>query len=218
VWHEFPQEPLALGLDTQFLLGPSLMICPVLKEALTSRECYFPKGIWYEGFDLRIRPGSWLEGTGAQLTLHLPLNRTGVFFRGGSIIIGQDVGRNSEQSRLLPMTVHVFLDQDEKAEGQLYLDDGSSIDPVETEAYSLATMEFHDHTLSYKLSKNVFSSGTTVRNVWVAGLHQPTSGVLVDGTDWETWQEVEENGSYYVHLTELPLTVDTEFSVVLIPK
>ena len=57
VWHEFPQEPLALGLDTQFLLGPSLMICPILKEALTSRECYFPKGIWYEGFDLRSRPG-----------------------------------------------------------------------------------------------------------------------------------------------------------------
>ena len=57
VWHEFPQEPLALGLDTQFLLGPSLMICPILQEALTSRECYFPKGIWYEGFDLQSRPG-----------------------------------------------------------------------------------------------------------------------------------------------------------------
>ena len=58
VWHEFPQDSFALGLDTQFLLGSSLMVCPVLKEALTSRECYFPKGIWYEGFDLRSRPGN----------------------------------------------------------------------------------------------------------------------------------------------------------------
>ena len=69
VWHEFPQDSFALGLDTQFLLGSSLMICPVLKEALTSRECYFPKGIWYEGFDLRSRPGEensdifWCIGT-----------------------------------------------------------------------------------------------------------------------------------------------------------
>ena len=52
----------------------------------------------------------------------------------------------------------------------------------------------------------------------MAGLQQPTLGVLVDGMDWETWQEVEENGSYYVHLTELTLTADTEFSVVLTPK
>ena len=72
-------------------------------------------------------PGSWLEGTGAEVTLQLPLNKTGVFFRGGSIVFGQDVERNSEQSRLLPMTVNVFLDEEEKADGQLYMDDGSSI-------------------------------------------------------------------------------------------
>ena len=35
--------------------------------------------------------------------------------------------RNTEQSRSLPMTIHVFLDRDEKAFGQLYMDDGSSI-------------------------------------------------------------------------------------------
>ena len=43
------------------------------------------------------------------------------------VIVGQDVERNTEQSRLLPMTIHVFLDRDEKAFGQLYIDDGSSI-------------------------------------------------------------------------------------------
>ena len=104
-------------------------------------------------------------------------------------------------------------------QGLFYILPPSNVsDPVENEAYSMTTMEFHDHTLSYRLSKNGFSSGTTVRNIWVAGLHQPTLGVLVDGMDWETWQEIEENGSYYVHLTELTLTVDTEFSVVLTPK
>ena len=91
-------------------------------------------------------------------------------------------------------------------------------DPLENEAFSLATMEFHERSLTYRLSNNGYSSGTTVRNVWVAGLHQPTLGVLVDGMDWQTWQEVEENGSYYVHVAELTLTVDTEFSIVLTPQ
>ena len=91
-------------------------------------------------------------------------------------------------------------------------------DPLENEAYSLATMEFLDRRLTYQFSKNGFSSGTAVRDVWVAGFQQPTTGVLVDGADWETWQEVEENGSYYVHLTDLTLTVDTEFSIVFIQK
>ena len=91
-------------------------------------------------------------------------------------------------------------------------------DPLENEAYSLATMEILDRRLTYRFSKNGFSSGATLRDVWVAGFHQQTSGVLVDGTDWETWQEVEENGSYYVHLTDLALTVDTEFSIVFTPK
>ena len=61
VWHEFPQEKNTLGLDTQFLLGSGLMVCPILKEALISRECYFPEGIWYEGFDLRRRPGERIK-------------------------------------------------------------------------------------------------------------------------------------------------------------
>merc|ERR1711974_517623 len=116
-------------MGTQFLLGPSLMICPILREALTSRECYFPKGIWYEGFDLRSRPGSWLEGTGAEVTLQLP------------------------------MTVHVFLDEEEKAEGQLYMDDGYSIDHLENEAFSLATTEFHERSLTFRLFIKGYSSG-----------------------------------------------------------
>ena len=74
-------------------------------------------------------------------------------------------------------------------------------------------MEFLDRRLTFRFSKNGFSSGTRVKDVWVAGLHQPTLGVLVDEAEWETWQEVEENGSYYVHLTDLTLTVDTEFSI-----
>jgi alpha-glucosidase (family GH31 glycosyl hydrolase) len=86
VWHEFPREPATLDLDTQFLLGPGLMICPVLEEAAVGRDCYFPTGIWYEGYDLeRTGPGGWLEGRAEEHAVALPLDRTGVFFRPGPV-------------------------------------------------------------------------------------------------------------------------------------
>ena len=100
-------------------------------------------------------PGSWLEGNDAEVTLQLPLNRTGVFFRGGSIIVGQDVERNSEHSRLLPITFHVFLDQDERAEGDLYMDDGSSIG--ETLVIISARSSLRYSSLGHKYIRQLFS-------------------------------------------------------------
>ena len=55
-----------------------------------------------------------------------------------------------------------------------------------------------------------------MKNVWVAGLRQSTSEVLVDGSIWQDWQEFEEGGFFYLHITNLTLIADVEFSIALI--
>ena len=55
-----------------------------------------------------------------------------------------------------------------------------------------------------------------MKNVWVAGLRQSTSEVLVEGSIWQDWQEFEEGGLFYLHITNLALCVDAEFSIALI--
>ena len=47
VWAEFPREAAARECDTQLLLGPSILTCPVLEPAAVSRQCYLPGDLWY---------------------------------------------------------------------------------------------------------------------------------------------------------------------------
>lgn len=67
VWHSYPRETSALGLDTQFLLGPDILLCPVLLEGADSRSCYIPPGLWYEGYGLRSQPGGLRRSEGSRL-------------------------------------------------------------------------------------------------------------------------------------------------------
>ena len=226
VWHEFPREVPALGLDTQFLLGGSLLVCPVLAEGQDTRACYLPKALWYEGFGLRTGPGEWLEGTGAEVTLHLPLNTTGVFLRGGAILPTQRTATNTARARLLPIHLHVFLDDQEEAQGHLYLDDGASIgdpcpfnkympDPILNEAYTMAEMSFEELRLTYSLAVHHFTSGVEVEEVWVVGLRREVTAVMVNEEEWGAWEVEEVGGRFYLHVTQLHTSVDGMFTIQL---
>ena len=44
---EFPDEPNVDTIDDQYMLGPDLLVAPVLTAGATSRYVYFPKGRWW---------------------------------------------------------------------------------------------------------------------------------------------------------------------------
>jgi alpha-D-xyloside xylohydrolase len=54
-WHgrcsSFPDFAPFYGLSTQFLLGKSVMVSPVLEKGATSVCAMFPPGTWYNLFD-----------------------------------------------------------------------------------------------------------------------------------------------------------------------
>jgi len=49
-------EPRAYTETTEYLLGPDLLVAPVLQAGATSREVYFPKGEWVSFRDLNGAP------------------------------------------------------------------------------------------------------------------------------------------------------------------
>ena len=77
---DFPDDPEVRDLSDQWLLGPSLMPCPVYEYKARSRSVYFPEGGWYDFYT-----GAYIPG-GQRLTVDAPYERMPLYVRAGSII------------------------------------------------------------------------------------------------------------------------------------
>ena len=56
LWLAYPGDPQAAAQDQQWLLGPRVLVAPVIEEGATSREVYFPAGCWrHPETKLRVR-------------------------------------------------------------------------------------------------------------------------------------------------------------------
>ena len=76
---DFPDDPAAWTTDDQFLLGPDLLIAPVLTAGATSRTVYLPAGAsWTDAATGETRPG------GTTVEAPAPLDRIPVFVRDGA--------------------------------------------------------------------------------------------------------------------------------------
>jgi alpha-glucosidase (family GH31 glycosyl hydrolase) len=82
LWLAYPHDPGAAAQDQEWLLGPKVLVAPVVDQGVVSREVYFPRGCWREPeTGLRVRgPGSRSVG--------VPLDRLAYFFRCGSDPLG----------------------------------------------------------------------------------------------------------------------------------
>jgi alpha-D-xyloside xylohydrolase len=78
---EFPKEPRIDTIDDQYLLGPDLLVAPVMQPGARSRVIYLPKGQWWS-FD---RPGVVLTGPGYR-EVEAPLERVPLYVRAGALI------------------------------------------------------------------------------------------------------------------------------------
>jgi sulfoquinovosidase len=74
------RDPEVARVSDQFLLGPYLLVAPVLAEGATTRQVYLPRGDWYD-----YRTGVAHRG-GATITVAAPLTEVPVFAPAGAII------------------------------------------------------------------------------------------------------------------------------------
>uniref|UniRef100_A0A8C3HYM0 Maltase n=1 Tax=Chrysemys picta bellii TaxID=8478 RepID=A0A8C3HYM0_CHRPI len=132
VLHEFVEDKETWDVYKQFMWGPALLISPVLENA-TSVLAYIPNARWYDYYTEQI------AFKGQFHNLSAPLEHINLHIRGGYIIPWQDPANNTFYSRQNSMGLTVALDDNGSAQGQLYWDDGNSIDAYEQGAYLLET-------------------------------------------------------------------------------
>lgn len=96
---EFPDDESLKAVDNQFMLGPSILITPVLVPLATTVQGVFPgTEPWYDWYTYKqvdVQPGK-------NKTLDAPLVHIPVHVRGGSIIPSQQPGNTTKTTRMNP--------------------------------------------------------------------------------------------------------------------
>ena len=115
---DFPQDATAAVIDDAFMLGPDVLVAPVLEEGATQRSIYLPvnQGGWYGWHDGQHHPG------GTVVTVEAPLGRLPLFLRAGALIPFGDA------TRIAPCREILICGDADGAKGELYEDDGETTD------------------------------------------------------------------------------------------
>ncbi len=116
---EFPDDERAAAIDDEFLFGPGLLVAPVLREGVTEREVYLPKGDWFDYWTGRRFAG------GGTIRAAVTLDSFPLFVRGGAFIFRQPVVQCTDEMPGKPLRVLVAPARD--SESSLYEDDGATL-------------------------------------------------------------------------------------------
>jgi alpha-glucosidase len=116
----FQDDPNTATLDDQFMIGDALLCAPILRPGARAREVYLPAGRWYDFWT-----AAPLEG-GRLLTVDAPLDHVPLFVRGGSILPSTIAMNHVGEKPWNPLRFDVYPDEQGRAAGSLYEDDGLS--------------------------------------------------------------------------------------------
>lgn len=175
---EFPDDPSLRAVETQFMSGPALLVTPVLIPNVETVQGVFPGvgsgTIWYDWYTFQKVNAS----PGQNVTLSAPIVHQPIHIRGGYIIPLQKAGNTTATSRKNPWSLIVALDGRGQAQGELYLDDGVSLNPTATKEVALA---FANNTFTAHVSGS-YQDSNPLANVTIAGLQaQPKSISVTSG-------------------------------------
>ena len=135
-----PKAPTFEYLDTEFLLGPDLLVAPPpFGEMAGDYAVLYPPGPWYDFWTgEKMPPQAFappiaevaLAGPGASFPgprpIHPPLETLPVYVRGGSILPLQPLIQDTDETPGGPLELRVYPGP--QCGGALYLDDGHTFD------------------------------------------------------------------------------------------
>ncbi|XP_011686550.1 PREDICTED: lysosomal alpha-glucosidase-like isoform X1 [Wasmannia auropunctata] len=168
LFFEFPDDRNTYDIDTQFLWGNALMIAPVLEENKTEIDVYLPNHqCWYDYYT--FAPAVCSDGS--HYTLPAPIDKIPLLIRSGAIIPAQKPGVTTTESRKNVFELIVALDSNEDAKGELYWDDGDSLDSIKNKEYLWLSFFANKSNLwNVELEKGSFDEEIILGNVQILGL------------------------------------------------
>ncbi|OHS97526.1 Neutral alpha-glucosidase AB [Tritrichomonas foetus] len=188
LWWLFGNQEKFLDTDDKVMIGDALLVAPFLKEEDADLIVDLPAGPrWYCYKTLN-------EIKGETVTIPFNNGRTPVFVKGGSIVPTKSRVRKSSPLMFYdPFRLLIAVDENNKAEGELYVDDGQTFDFVKTHGNIHKRLTFDGQKLSafdaFAGNDNndfVKNYDVVIEQVKIVGLSKTPSKVLAaDGTELE---------------------------------
>jgi alpha 1,3-glucosidase len=160
LWFHFPQDVNSFSAEESFLLGRDLFVHPIMEKEQSQVNIYFPGSETDKWLDLESNK-FFVGGTTHQFPV--TISTVPYYQRAGSIIPRRERIRRSAALTLDdPITLDIVLDTNtKKAEGQLYLDDGTTLEYKKNQYLLTSFRYFNGHLV------NSVQAGGLKTDVWV---------------------------------------------------
>jgi lysosomal alpha-glucosidase len=188
-------------VDTQFMMGPGLMIAPILSSGVSSREIFFPEGYWCHLHLLNHE--RYAKGV---YQVPVTMDNIPVYIRGGHVISFQgwkDVAplnvTTTKEYRQLPFTFIACIDDYGLAGGDVVLDDGityNSVNGSEIYNWMNITIDINNGMARFQAPlKNLpqEQSQQEVNDILILGVSPKPRWVTVNGKGWSDFSFYGEN-------------------------
>jgi alpha-glucosidase len=116
----YQDDPNTYNIDDQFMIGEDLLVAPIMKPDVTRRLVYLPRGSWYDYWTNKRYSGRTM------ITVDAPLETVPLFVRAGAMIPTMPPANYVGEKPADPITFNVYPDDQGRAAGRLYEDDGTS--------------------------------------------------------------------------------------------
>ncbi len=117
---DFQDDPGVRDVDDEYLLGPDLLVAPVVEAGVTARQVYLPEGDWYDWHTREVHAGR------AFLVAPTPMDRIPLYARAGAVIpMWREAPSSTAGYRPREVELHVFVPvRDGELTSLLQEDDG----------------------------------------------------------------------------------------------
>ena len=124
-------DPVVRDIDDEYLLGPDLLVAPVVTAGATARQVYLPAGSWYDW-----HTGASVGGSRYLLTA-TPMDRIPIYARAGAVIpMWPDAPPSTAGYHPSAIELHLFVPDADGTHGSLLQeDDGLSFAALDGARY-----------------------------------------------------------------------------------
>jgi alpha-glucosidase/alpha-D-xyloside xylohydrolase len=118
LWLHYPDDPVAVARNDQYLWGPSMLVAPVAEKALTARSVYLPHGNWYDFWT-----NDRIEG-GREISRSVDLETIPLYVAAGTVLPLGPVKQHTDEKVDQSLSISIYPGAD--GSFLLYEDDGRS--------------------------------------------------------------------------------------------